>query len=139
MTFHRRLLSILPILLTACAVLTPSVATSKNGVSVNLHGVNYTAEPFQYAVADARDPFNSGGGEHIAPFSAGGTMCCYQLPKKWSLGMQVQVHATHWIKKGPEQKLEEIKQVHTVELPRYPNKEIGALWVLRTKDGQSSW
>ena len=135
MTIHRLLLSILPVLLTACAVFMPSTATSSNGVSVSLHGVNYTGESFQYVVADPKDPSNSGGGEHISPFSAGGTMCCYQLPKRWAPGIQVQVQATHWTEKGPEKKLEEITQVHMVELPRFPDREVGALWVLRTKDG----
>ena len=135
MTIHRLLLSILPVLLTACAVFTPSTATSSNGVSVSLHGVNYTGESFQYVVADPKDPSNSGGGEHISPFSAGGTMCCYQLPKRWAPGIQVQVQATHWTEKGPEKKLEEITQVHMVELPRFPDREVGALWVLRTKEG----
>lgn len=136
MTIYRLLLSTLAILLTACAVSTPSMATSKNGVSVSLHGVNYTAESFQYVVTDPKDPSNSGGGEHIAPFSAGGTMCCYKLPKQWAPGLQVQVHATHWEKLGPEKKLEEITHVHMVELPRFPDKKIGALWVLRTKEGE---
>jgi hypothetical protein len=135
MTIRRLLLSILPILLTACAVFTPSMATSSNGVSVSLHGVNYTGESFQYVVGDPKDPSNSGGGEHISPFSAGGTMCCYQLPKRWAPGIQVQVQATYWTENGPEKKLEEITQVHMVELPRFPDKEIGALWVLRTKEG----
>ena len=135
MTIHRLLLSILPVLLTACAVFTPSTATSSNGVSVSLHGVNYTGESFQYVVADPKDPSNSGGGEHISPFSAGGTMCCYQLPKRWAPGIQVQVQATYWTENGPEKKLEEITQVHIVELPRFPDKKIGALWVLRTKEG----
>jgi hypothetical protein len=135
MTIRRLLLSILPILLTACAVFTPSMATSSNGVSVSLHGVNYTGESFQYVVGDPKDPSNSGGGEHISPFSAGGTMCCYQLPKRWAPGIQVQVQATHWTEKGSEKKLEEITQVHMVELPRFPDREVGALWVLRTKEG----
>lgn len=135
MTIYRLLLSTLAILLTACAVSTPSMANSKNGVSVSLHGVNYTAESFQYVVTDPKDPSNSGGGEHIAPFSAGGTMCCYKLPKQWAPGMQVKVHATHWEKLGPEKKFEEITHIHMVELPRFPDKEIGALWVLRTKEG----
>jgi hypothetical protein len=135
MTILRLLLSSLPMLLTACAVLTPSKATSSNGVSVSLHGVNYTDESFQYVIGDPKDPSNSGGGEHISPFSAGGTMCCFQLPKRWVPGVQVQVQATHWTKKGPEKKLEEITQVHMVELPRFPDREVGALWVLRTKEG----
>jgi hypothetical protein len=135
MTIHRLLLSILPVLLTACAVFTPSTATSSNGVSVSLHGVNYTGESFQYVVGDPKDPSNSGGGENISPFSAGGTMCCYQLPKRWAPGIQVQVQATYWTENGPEKKLEEITQVHMVELPRFPDREVGALWVLRTKEG----
>lgn len=134
MRLYRRLLSLLPALLTACTVFSSPLANSKDGVAVSLHGVNYTAESFQYVLVDPKDPSNTGGGEHVGPFSAGGIMCCYELPKRWKPGIQVQVQATHWVKKG-DGKLEEIRQVHMVEVPPYVGGKPGELWVLRTKEG----
>jgi hypothetical protein len=135
MRLYRRLLSFIPLLLTACTVFTSPLATSKDGVSVNIHGVNYTADSFQYVIVDPKDPANSGGGEHIGPFSAGGIMCCYVLPKQWKPGIQVRVQATYWHKQGADGKLQEIKQEHMVEVPRYADGKVGELWVVRTKEG----
>ncbi|MBB3222024.1 DUF3304 domain-containing protein [Pseudoduganella umbonata] len=111
------------------------MAASKNAVSVSLHGVNYTDRPFEYVVIDQENPSNSGGGEHIAPFSAGGIVCCYTLPRQWSPGIQVQVRATYWLPKTADGKLPEITKVHTVDVPKYVDGEVGELWVLRTKEG----
>lgn len=131
-----RLLSFLPIALTACTVLTSLPSSSKSGVSVNIHGVNYTADSFQYVLVDPKDPSNTGGGEHIGPFSAGGIMCCYELPNQWTPGIKVLVQATHWNKKDADGKLQEIRQVHMVEVPPYVGGKPGELWVLRTKEGE---
>jgi hypothetical protein len=132
---YRPLLKFIPVLLTACASLTSPMATSKDGISVSLHGVNYTDRSFQYVLLDPKDPSNTGGGEHIAPFSAGGIMCCYTLPEKWTPGLQVQVQATHWLPKDANGKLPEITNVYTIEVPRYVDGKAGELWILRTKEG----
>jgi hypothetical protein len=129
------LFSVIPVLLTACATMTSPLAVSKEGISVSIHGVNYTDRPFQYVLVDPKDPGNTGGGEHIGPFSAGGIMCCYTLPKRWAPGHQVQVRATHWLAKDANGKLPEISNVYTVDIPRYIDDHAGELWVLRTKEG----
>ena len=131
----RGLLSLVPVLFIACGGLGAPFATSAEYVSVSLHGVNYTDRPFQYVVIDPKDQNNTGGGEHVGPFSAGGIVCCYTLPKIWTPGLQVQVRTTHWLPKDASGKLPEVTKVHTVEIPRYANGEAGELWVLRTKDG----
>lgn len=132
---NRRLFSLVIVLLSACSGLTSPMATSANGVSVSLHGVNYTDRPFQYVVIDPKNPSNSGGGEHIAPFSAGGIVCCYRLPKQWLPGMTVQVRATYWLPKDDHGKSPEVTKDYIVEVPKYANDEVGEFWVLRTKDG----
>ena len=130
------LLSASAVFLTGCSIWTDTVASSsKNGVSVNVHGVNYTAEPFRYAIVDPKDPTNEAGGEHIEPFAAGGIMCCFTLPKKWSPGMKVEIRSTHWLPEDPAGQLPEVKKVHTVDVPPYPDGKAGELWVLRTAEG----
>lgn len=131
MKLYRPLLGMAAVFLTACAGLT----SQPKGIPVNIQGVNHTDRPFQFALIDPNDPDNNAGGEHIGPFGGGGIRCCYMLPKQWTPGMQVQIRSTHWEKRQPDGKLPEIKQVFTVEVPRYVDGDPGELWVLRTKDG----
>ncbi|MFK3737215.1 DUF3304 domain-containing protein [Massilia sp. TN1-12] len=112
-----------------------ALSASGKGVSVSVHGVNYTANPFTFVVVDPSDESNIGGGEHIGPFSAGGIMCCFTLPKKWKAGMKVQVRSTHWLPKNDKGELPEVETVYTVDVPPYANGKVGELWVLRTSDG----
>lgn len=116
-------------LLTACA--------KTNVASVNLHGVNYTENEFSYRVEDPTNKDNHGGGEIVDSFSAGGTLCCYELPRKWRPGIVVEIHTIRWIDKPPDQPekaIEEIREKHLVEVPRYEGKP-GELWVVRQADG----
>jgi hypothetical protein len=136
MNKYIRLFSLVSVFLITCLGMTSLMAASKDEVSVSLHGVNYTDRPFQYIVIDPKDSNNSGGGEHIAPFSAGGIVCCFKLPKEWYPGLQVQIKATYWLSKDADGKLPEITKVHTVEVPKYVDGEAGELWVLRTKEGE---
>ena len=115
------------LLLTAC---------EKPTVSVNLHGVNYSAETFSYDVADPAAPDSGAGGELIDPFGAGGTTCCVTLPRKWQPGTKLQVRTMHWLKKRPDGSLPEIKEVHLVDVPPYVDGKPGELWVLREADGK---
>ncbi|MEH6434571.1 DUF3304 domain-containing protein [Massilia sp. DD77] len=110
--------------------------SSKDSVSVSIHGVNYTADAFRYVVVDPKDPKNSGGGEFIEPFGAGGIMCCYSLPKQWRPGIQIQVRSTHWLPEKPNGELPEVKEVFTVDVPRYADGKAGELWVIRTAEGK---
>ncbi len=128
------LLSALALLLAGCSKATETKALAqKNTVAVNVHGVNYTAEPFRYVLVD---PANSSiaAAEHISPFSGGGIMCCFVLPKRWRPGIRVNVKSTHWLPKTDKGDLPEVEKNYTVEVPAYP-EGAGELWVLRTADG----
>lgn len=104
-------------------------------VSVSLHGVNYTVEPFTYMIMDSVKPDQVIGGEHIDSFSAGGTTCCATLPRKWRPGIKLHIRTIHWMKQLPDGSLPEIKQAHVVEVPKYVDGKPGELWVLRNADG----
>ena len=128
------LLSAFALLLAGCSKATETTDLErKNTVAVNVHGVNYTAEPFRYVLVD---PANSliGSAEHISPFSGGGITCCFVLPKRWSPGIRVNVRSTHWLPKTDKGDLPEVEKIYTVEVPAYP-EGAGELWVLRTADG----
>ncbi|MGJ9418276.1 DUF3304 domain-containing protein [Massilia sp. CMS3.1] len=131
---HIALLSAFALLLTGCSKATePTGPVKTNTVSVNVHGVNYTAEPFRYVLVDPANPSN-GAAEHISPFSGGGIMCCFTLPKRWSPGIRVNVQSTHWLPETDKGDLPEVEKIYTVEVPAYP-EGAGELWVLRTADG----
>jgi len=128
------LLSALTLLLTGCSKATETKASAQTStVAVNVHGVNYTAEPFRYVLVD---PANSsiGSAEHISPFSGGGIMCCFVLPKRWRAGIRVNVQSTHWLPKTDKGDLPEVEKIYTIEVPAYP-EGAGELWVLRTAEG----
>lgn len=109
---------------------------TRKGVSVNIHGVNYTAEPFEFVIVDPNDASNIGGGEHIGPFSAGGLLCCFKVPEKWTAGIKVKVLETYWTTKNEKKgELSEEKGIYTLELPPYLNGNPGELWILRTVGG----
>lgn len=111
-------------------------ACEKTVVNVDLHGVNYSAEPFTYSVTNPANPQgSSGGGELIDPYAAGGTTCCAQLPKKWRPGIKLKVDTTHWLKEKPDGTLPEVKETHIVDVPPYVDNRAGDLWVLRNADG----
>ena len=130
------LFSALVMLFAGCskAIEAPAV-TKNNTVSVNVHGVNYTAEPFRYLLADATNPSNTAGGEHIGPYGGGGITCCFTLPKRWVPNIRVKVHSTHWLSESDNRRLLEVEKVSIVEVPPYPQGSVGELWVLRTASG----
>lgn len=104
-------------------------------VDVNIHAVNYKGDAFSYYVADPARPDSAAGGELIDAFAAGGTTCCFTLPKIWRPGIKVQVLTTHWLPKRSDGSLPEVKETHVVEVPQYPDEKPGELWVLRTEGG----
>lgn len=119
-----------------CTSRTDGAESRSDGmVSVSIHGVNHSAEPFQFAVVDPRDEKNSGGGEHIGPFAAGGIVCCFSLPNKWRAGATVKIHAKYWVKTAGKNDITEIEKEHLVEVPPYASGKAGELWVMRTPDG----
>lgn len=110
----------------------------KPTVEVNIHGVNYKGDAFSYSVADPARPDSVAGGELIDAFAAGGTTCCFTLPRKWRPGIKVQISTTHWLPKLPDDSLPEVKESHLVDVPRYEDGKPGELWVLRLGDGSMS-
>ncbi|KFI06710.1 hypothetical protein JN27_13595 [Massilia sp. BSC265] len=102
--------------------------------SVSLHGVNYSDREFSYFIAAPENPKKTIGGEHIAPFAAGGTTCCAVLPWKWKPGTKVRLTTIHWLKKRPDGSLPEVTEEHEVEVPEYA--EAGELWVIRDGKGK---
>ncbi|RYF41926.1 MAG: DUF3304 domain-containing protein, partial [Cytophagaceae bacterium] len=65
--------------------------------AVAIHAVNYSNQEFEYVLQDPAVPENSAGGEGIGRFAAGGTMCCYSLPKKWRPGLQTKINYTYYL------------------------------------------
>lgn len=111
------------------------VGCEKPTVDVNIHGVNYKDDAFSYVVADPARPNSAAGGELIDAFAAGGTTCCFTLPRIWRPGIKVQISTTHWLPKLPDDSLPEVKETHVAEVPRYEDGKPGELWVLRNADG----
>lgn len=123
----------------ACLLIQPALTacSESTNVDVNLHGVNHTVDTFSYSVKNpALQDQPGAGGELIDPYGAGGTTCCATLPKTWRPGIKLQVNATHWVDRGLENGLLEVKETHLVEVPQYPDGKPGELWVLRTPDGK---
>lgn len=124
------------VLLAGCSKLVETTASPPNpAVSVNVHGLNYTGDPFSYFIVDEKNPSNQAGGEHVGPYNAGGIMCCFTLPKQWKPGLRVNVHSTHWLKKDVKGNLPEVNKVYMLDIPPYPDGKVGELWVLRTEEG----
>lgn len=137
-SFRTPLIVGLRTLLAAVLLLPMLSACAKTDVPVSIHGVNYSGEIFRYFVVDPNDKKNSGGGETIDPYGAGGTMCCFSLPKKWRPGIKVQINVTHWLASKGDDSLQEVPETKIVEVPAYVNGKPGELWVLRGEKGDLS-
>ena len=110
-------------------------ACGKSSLPVSIHGVNYSVEPFSFVLNDPVDPKNQGGGELVDSYAAGGTTCCYELPKIWRPGMKVSIQSKHWVGKSADDSLHDINSTHLVDIPQYADGKPGELWVLRAADG----
>lgn len=106
----------------------------KSTTAVNIHGVNYTDLEFSYYVEDPDDKNNHGGGEIVNAFSAGGILCCYELPPEWRPGIKVSIVVTRPKRVPPGGRYEEEHEEHVVEVPQYAEARPGALWVIRNSD-----
>ncbi|WP_445620917.1 DUF3304 domain-containing protein [Kushneria sp. Sum13] len=127
------LLTLLP--LAAC-----SESSDRHRVGVGVSGVNYTDQSFGgYAVREPGAEKSSAGGEPLGPYSAGGVMCCYNLPKEWHEGLQVELVIRRGLKsttsEGRSREFAERKKNGTVndyirvDVPRYDNADNATLWV----------
>jgi hypothetical protein len=125
---------ILSFVMTASVCLFPPIVFSKDGIPVSIHGVNYTAEPFQYVISDPETSANSAGGEHVEPFSAGGIMCCYYLPEQWKPGLKARVDVIYWTKDSNNKNLHANKMSQLVDVPTYRLANENELWILRTPE-----
>lgn len=110
-------------------------ACEKSSIPVSIHGVNYSVEPFSFVLKDPVDPKNEGGGELVDSYAAGGTTCCYELPKRWRPGLKVSIQIKHWVGKNADNSLHDIDSTHLVEIPEYADGKPCELWVLRSTDG----
>lgn len=128
-------------LLTGICVLGTSISAcgkSDNSVAVGIHAVNYSASELTYRLEDPQDSHNVAGGESIGPFSAGGTVCCYRLPKIWRSDMAVRVvtnrlGSVHVSEDEPGPSVSEL-----VKIPRYLGGKAGELWLIVASDGKRS-
>ncbi|WP_332876938.1 DUF3304 domain-containing protein [Massilia sp. S19_KUP03_FR1] len=124
---------LLTTMLSACG--RPGSPVSSD-VPVSVHAVNYSDEEFQYTLEDPADPSNLGGGEAIGRFAAGGTMCCYSLPKKWRPGMKVKLNFELYFPNPSGGDARKTKNTEMVDIPQYINPE--ELWLVRAAHGEMS-
>lgn len=120
-------------LLTACA---KSDRAANGQVPVSIHGVNHTADEFTFVVADPLDKENIVGGETILAYGAGGTMCCFNLPKQWRPGLKAEVRATIWLPATAEERLPSVKKSYVLDIPAYEQGKTPELWILRNADDE---
>ena len=100
--------------------------------SVSVSAINYTGQDLNaFLFENPDDPSKVAGGTGLDPYSGGGTMCCYRLPKRWHKGIKVKLRYDWWTGSSDDRRY----QYLTVELPRYPTKEPGMLWALFYEDG----
>lgn len=124
--------------LGVCFISAPLLVACSKSLPVSIHGVNYSVDPFSFVVVDPNDAKNTGGGELVDSYAAGGTTCCYALPKKWQPGIKLSIQSTHWLGKAADGSLHEVAGTRMVEVPRYADGKPGELWVLRAADGAMS-
>ncbi|WP_426107266.1 DUF3304 domain-containing protein [Massilia sp. TSP1-1-2] len=123
------------LMLTACA---KSERSDDGRVPVGIHGVNYTAQEFGFVLVDPEDKENGAGEEAITAFGAGGTVCCFKLPKQWRAGLKAELRATVWIPPTPDKNLSSVKQSYVLDIPAYEQGKAAELWILRTADNEYS-
>ena len=134
-TFSMQYLRIIGVCILSIPMLTACFKSdaSADDIAVSLHGVNYSDQEFSYSLEDPNDKSNIGGGETIDRYGAGGTMCCYSLPKKWRPGLKIKLDTTHWLTLKPDNDLKEIRESHVVDMPIYAKPS--EIWVVRELDG----
>jgi hypothetical protein len=116
-------------MLTACA---KSESADNGRVPVAIYGVNHTDDEFSFVLADPLDKENRAGGETINAYGAGGTMCCFNLPKQWRPGLKAEVRATMWLPPTPQNNLPSVTKSYLLDIPAYAPGKAGELWILRT-------
>jgi hypothetical protein len=122
-------------LLSAVLLTVPiSFVAASTDVPVSIHAVNYSDQEFEYTVHDPKDKSNNGGGESIGRFGAGGTMCCYSLPKKWRPEMKVKIDFNVYHPRLPDGSLPKTTSSTLADIPQYNQPQ--ELWVVRDVEGK---
>lgn len=109
-------------------------ASATDDVAVSIHAVNYSDQEFEYSVHDPKDKSNQGGGESIGRFGAGGTMCCYSLPRKWRPDLKVKIDFTVYLPRRPDGTLPKTTSSTYADIPQYSQPQ--ELWVVRDVEGK---
>ncbi|OLO06319.1 hypothetical protein BTW08_18085 [Salinicola sp. MH3R3-1] len=118
----------------------PACGSDNDTADLNITGVDYAGNGIGgFYVFDPNNEKNRGDGESLTPYSAGGTRCCYQVPKEWHEGLKVDVVVRYPLegetgdeisaslaKRKAEGKLTET--IH-VDVPKYETPAKGTLWV----------
>ncbi|WP_110658259.1 DUF3304 domain-containing protein [Salinicola halimionae] len=118
----------------------PACGSDNDTADLNITGVDYAGNGIGgFYVVDPNNEKNRGDGESLTPYSAGGTRCCYQVPKEWHEGLKVDVVVRYPLegetgdeisaslaKRKAEGKLTET--IH-VDVPKYATPAKGTLWV----------
>lgn len=132
MTIFNPLRSLL--LASLCLLTLSSCAreAAQDRASVSVTAVNYTDRELNGYLFLSPDGEKKqvAGGPPARPFEEAGTMCCYSLPAKWRKGIRVRVQYDWW--QGDDQPRKYI--VKEVEVPPYPDGQVGTLWALLYSD-----
>ncbi|QAU35319.1 DUF3304 domain-containing protein [Janthinobacterium sp. 17J80-10] len=111
--------------MTACVP--PAEASKDERVGAGVKAINYSGKEIEYiAVERPGEPDSGGGGESLNPYSTGGTVCCFGIPKKWHPKLQVVVKYRFY----PEKELHK----HLVSVPPYAAGEAGDIWLIVYED-----
>ncbi len=121
-------------------VLLASLATSgcalgrADTVPASVSGVNYTDQDIRYRLFDPKDPKQTVvASEEIGPFAAGGVICCYNVPKTWTPGIQVGVILQSYDNNARDYRP---RQNFIVDLPPYDKSgKAGDVWFINYPDG----
>jgi hypothetical protein len=120
---------LLPIL---CACGRPGHPASSD-VPVSIHAVNYSDEEFEYFLSDPLNESNRGGGEGIGRYAAGGTMCCYSLPKRWHAGLKINLDYKLYFPNPSGGDIRTAKTAAVIDIPQYARPE--EIWLVRDAQG----
>ncbi|AWI52078.1 hypothetical protein DEH84_00410 [Aquabacterium olei] len=123
--------------LSALILLLGSTACSSAPKQLGLPvvGVNYTDFDYSMSVYDTVRADNRVSSGELTPFSAGGQMCCFDLPRQWQPGMKLKVRSYKGVSEGGKWVRDDVTE-QLVEVPRYEPGELGTLWVLQFADGR---
>lgn len=122
--------------LLSLSALSACSRTESTDVPVSIHAVNYSDQEFEYSVRDPANQSNVGGGESIGRYAAGGTMCCYTLPKTWRPGMKVEIHYELYFPAQPGENIRTSIESSVIDIPQYVTPQ--ELWVVRDAQGTMS-